>query len=136
SAPPDGSHDPHPVDVGDEEVARAVEGQPRRVVQAGLDGGTTVAREAVLARAGKGRDDPSWAYLADAVVVGVGDEEVAGVVHRQPPDVDREVGGRRRRRRGARWPGASRPGPDPAGPPTPPALWPDGRPPRGARRGP
>ena len=66
------------VRVRDEEVARGVDGDPRRGPQLGVRGGAEVAAEAGNADAGHGGDDPgAGRHLADAVVLWVCDEEVS-----------------------------------------------------------
>src|SRR5439155_134534 len=77
----------HPADavvrgVGDEEIARGVYGDAGRGLELGGSRQAAVATEAGPTGAGDGRDDPGVGrHPADAVVVGVGDEEVARGVH-------------------------------------------------------
>ena len=67
--------------VRDVEVARRVEGDVVREVQLGGGGGALVATKAGNTGAGKRGDDPVGRHPADAVVRGVGDEEIARGVY-------------------------------------------------------
>src|SRR5208337_2797058 len=68
--------------VGDEEVAGAVYGHAVDTIEAGVGGGAAVAAKAVRPIARHGGDGACRGiHAADAAVVSVGDEEVAGAVH-------------------------------------------------------
>src|SRR5208282_4767428 len=69
--------------VGDVEVAAGVHRHAIGVVEFGGGGGAVVAAVARGAVARDGGDHPcAGVHLADAVVLGVGDEDVAAGVHR------------------------------------------------------
>src|SRR3990172_7458920 len=76
--------DPMVEGVGDEHVA-AVHPHPGRVVQLGAGGGRTVTGEPTDTGTGDGADQPGDPIdPTDPIVDGVGDEHVAGAVHRHP----------------------------------------------------
>ena len=86
--------------VGDEQVAAGVHRNADGIVQLGGGGRPAVAAIARSSVAGDGGDDARGGVdLADAVVVGVGDEQVAAGVHRHAA---RDRSARRR------WPGRRR----------------------------
>ena len=63
--------------VGDVEVVGGVEGEALRGVELGGGGGAVVAGEALGAGAGDGGDVAEGVDLADDVVAGLGDVEIA-----------------------------------------------------------
>src|SRR5262249_29863215 len=67
--------------VRDEQVAGGIDRDSRRVVQRGGDGRAAVAAVTCSTIAGDGGDN-AGADLADDIVVVVGDEEIAGSIHR------------------------------------------------------
>ena len=81
--------------VGDEQVARSVQGDPPRAVELGGAGRAAIPGVAGGAGAGDGVDDPVGRHFADDVVARVGDEEVARGVHGHGRR-SRELGGRGR----------------------------------------
>ena len=83
------------VAFGDEEVAAGVHGHAVRVVEFGGGGRPAVAAVAEGAGAGDGGDVAGGLdHFANAVVVGVGDEDVAAAVHGGPEgEVQRGRGG-------------------------------------------
>src|SRR5208282_5051307 len=74
--------DPVVAGIGEEEVTGGIHRDAVRLVKLGLRGRTVVAAEARYPSARDGGDDAVGADLADPVVAGVGDVEVAGGVHR------------------------------------------------------
>src|SRR5262249_23179373 len=71
--------------VAEEDVAAGVHGDAERVIELGGGGRPAVPAEAASAVAGDGDDHAGrFHHLADAVVVGVGDVEVAVGVHGPP----------------------------------------------------
>ena len=68
------------VAVGNEEVAVAADEDRGRRVEFGSGGGVAVSRKTGCAAAGDGGDDPRRIDLADAMVAGIGDVEVAAAV--------------------------------------------------------
>ena len=66
--------------IGDIEAARGIQGDAARRVEAGVDGGSAVARVTSAPVAGHRADDAVGRHLADAVVPAIGDVDVAGGV--------------------------------------------------------
>ena len=91
-----GGHQPlqaqpaHPgvVGVGDDHAAIGARHGIGRIGQVGLNPGQAIAVESGAARAGDGLDDAAGAHLADAVMVGIGDDT------RRHPPARRRPGGR------------------------------------------
>ena len=70
------------VSIGDIEVARPVHRHAIGIVETRLSCRAAIPAEPLLSRARNGGDRPGGIHLADAVVVGIGDVEVACAVHR------------------------------------------------------
>jgi len=71
--------------VGDVEIALSIQEKPRRAVQGRVRGLAAVARRARRPNTSDGRDDSGGVNLADAVIAGVGNVQIAGPVRGQAP---------------------------------------------------
>ena len=71
-----------PAEIGHVEAACGVHGQAERVPQLRVDGRAAIAGVTRQAIAREGGDQAAGRHLADDVVAGVGDVEIAGGIHR------------------------------------------------------
>src|SRR5207244_4239877 len=80
------------VGIDDEDVAAGIDRHPGGVIEFGAGGRPAVAAEAAVpaaggAAAGDGADEARGRHLADALVVGIDDEDVAAGIDRHPGGV-------------------------------------------------
>ena len=70
--------------IGDVEIAGSVNRHPLGPPSNALDRRAAVSAETPFPGARDGGDDPGGIHPADAVVVGIGDVDITGAIHRHP----------------------------------------------------